>query len=95
MKMTDGSEKIRIRTDLAKRVREETERLRISFPEFVHFLITAYFVNQGNQNNSLASNVSAQSFIAANQEEEAEKPEEYSSQEIDDSDDLYEIDIDI
>jgi len=84
MKMTDGSEKIRIRTDLAKRVREETERLRISFPEFVHFLITAYFVN-----------VSAQSFIAANQEEEAEKPEEYSSQEIDDSDDLYEIDIDI
>lgn len=55
MKLKDGSESLRMKAEMAKRVRAEAERLNLSFLETLYFICVTYFSMQASQINSTPS----------------------------------------
>ncbi|MEW6496868.1 MAG: hypothetical protein AB1589_30740 [Cyanobacteriota bacterium] len=48
MELSDGSEKLRIKKEIALKIRREAERLEMSFPEMLYYIVNSYFIAQAN-----------------------------------------------
>ncbi|MBD2124809.1 hypothetical protein NDI39_31510 [Microcoleus sp. ZQ-A2] len=48
MELSDGSEKLRIKKEIAQKIRREAERLEMSFPEMLYYIVNSYFIGQAN-----------------------------------------------
>jgi hypothetical protein len=48
MELSDGSEKLRIKKEIALKIRREAERLEMSFPEMLYYIVNSYFIGQAN-----------------------------------------------
>lgn len=59
MKLKDGSESLRMKAEMAKRVRAEAERLQLSFLETLYFICVTYFSMQASQSNQTIPKVSS------------------------------------
>ncbi len=55
MKLKDGSESLRMKAEMAKRVRAEAERLELSFLETLYFICVSYFSEQEKQTKKAGS----------------------------------------
>lgn len=55
MELKDGSESLRIKAEIAKRIRAEAKRLDLSFLETLYFICLTYFSSQANQAGSTPS----------------------------------------
>ena len=53
MELSDGSEKLRIKKEIALKIRREAERLEMSFPEMLYYIVNSYFIGQANQSNQV------------------------------------------
>jgi hypothetical protein len=48
MELPDGSEKLRLKKEIAQKIRREAERLEMSFPEMLYYIVNSYFIGQAN-----------------------------------------------
>lgn len=51
MELSDGSEKLRLKKEIAQKIRREAERLEMSFPEMLYYIVNSYFIGQANQSH--------------------------------------------
>jgi hypothetical protein len=48
MELPDGSEKLRLKKEIAQKIRREADRLEMSFPEMLYYIVNSYFIGQAN-----------------------------------------------
>ncbi len=53
MELPDGSEKLRIKKEIAQKIRREAERLEMSFPEMLYYIVNSYFIAIANQSHQV------------------------------------------
>jgi hypothetical protein len=53
MELSDGSEKLRIKKEIAQKIRREAERNEMSFPEMLYYIVNSYFIAIANQNHQV------------------------------------------
>ncbi len=53
MELPDGSEKLRLKKEIAQKIRKEAERLEMSFPEMLYYIVNSYFIAQTNQSHQV------------------------------------------
>lgn len=66
MKLKDGSESLRMKAEMAKRVRAEAERLDLSFLETLYFICVTYFSMQASQSSVQTKTIVVESKVTSN-----------------------------
>lgn len=78
MKLKDGSESLRMKAEMAKRVRAEAERLQLSFLETLYFICVTYFSMQASQpNQANPKTIVVESKVTSNTPELEDEDDRY------------------
>lgn len=90
-KLQDGSERIRIKVDVASKVREMSEGLNMSFLEVLYYAINTFYLHHYSEIKMGRSNNRSQSTMPIKTEESLETTPKPLTP---DSEDTCEIDLD-